>query len=170
LAIAASQVEIFADLLGEPEESVVRSLRRDPSLVPIVAAAADTRRARQRSGRNAMILGFTAVGLGVTVGVLGVLVSGPGYPGESPQPNEPSTRGHFTTDVIGLVLVGLGLVTATYGIIKVAAQTDIETEAVDRYHGSVTGLTPAFPAGNSRPLSVGSAGKTLSLSLWSFAF
>jgi hypothetical protein len=117
-----------------------------------------------------MILGFTVAGLGATVGVLGVLMSGPGYPGESPRPNEQSTRGHSTTDVIGLVLVGLGLATATYGFIKVAAQTDIETEAVNRYYGSETGPPPASPAGNSLSLSVGSVGKTLSLSLLSFSF
>jgi hypothetical protein len=170
LAITGEQVETFANLMGETEESVARRLRRDPGLVPFVAAAADARRARQRTGRNLMILGFSTVGLGGTVGLLGNILSGPGYPGESPRPNEKSTQSHFTTDVIGVFLVGLGLITATYGIVKVAAQTDLETEAVGRYQGSPSAGPPIFSPGISRALSVDSRGSTFSLSLGSFTF
>jgi hypothetical protein len=155
---------------NQTEESVVRRLWHDPGLVPLVAAAADARRARQRTGRNLMILGFCTVGLGGTVGLLGELASEPGYLGESPRPNEKSTKSHSTTDVIGLVLVGLGLVAATYGIIRLTAQTDIETEAVDRYQGSPSASPLVFPPGISQALSGGAGGKELSLSLWYVTF
>jgi hypothetical protein len=170
LAITVDQLDTFADLLGESEERVEWRLRHDLEIVPIAAAAADTRRARQRLGRNAMILGFATVGLGGTVGVLGVLASGPGFPGESPRSNEQTTKSHFTTDVIGLVLVGLGLVTATYGIIRVAAQTDIETEAVDRYKHSERPPPLVSSTGISRTLSVSSGGKELGFSIGPFRF
>ena len=77
------------------------------------------------AGKFRMILGSTTVGLGVTVGVLGLLLSGPALSCESSPCHEQRAKGNPTTDVIGLVLVGLGLVTAAYGIIKVAAPTDI---------------------------------------------
>jgi len=170
LAITASQVETFADLLGETEESLVRRLRHDPGLVPLVAAAADARSARQRTGRNLMIIGFSTVGLGGTIGLLGELASEPGYLGESPRPNEKSAQSHSTTDAIGLVLVGLGLVAATYGIMKVAGQTDVETEAVDRYQGSPSASSLVFPPGISRDLFVESRGSSVGLSLCSFTF
>ena len=158
LAITAEQFDTFVDLVGASEDSVMWRLQHDPGLVSIAVAAADARRARKKSGRNAMILGFSTVGLGATVGILGVLASGPGYPGESPQPNEQSAKGNSTMDVIGLVLVGLGLFTATYGIMTVSARTDIETEAVSRYEGS-----PSASPGRTE-------GKALSRSLCSFTF
>jgi hypothetical protein len=159
LAITAEQFDAFVALLGEPEDSVMRRLRHDPGLVPLAAAAADARRGRQRTGRNLMITGFTTAGLGATVALLGVLMATPGYPGESPRPGEKSTQSHLTTDFVGLVLVGLGSVTAIYGIGKVATLTDLETEAVNRYQGSPSASPLVFPSGSSRALSGGAGGK-----------
>ena len=70
----------------------------------------------------------------------------------------------------GLVTAGLGLALAIPGIVRMARQTEVETQAVERYQRSQSSPPPIFPTGNARPLSGGSGGKSLCLSLLSFTF
>jgi hypothetical protein len=75
-----------------------------------------------------------------------------------------------TVEAVCLISAGLGLVIAAYGIIRVAAQTDLETEAVGRYQGPPSASPLVSPPGISRALSGGAGGKALSVSLWSLTF
>ena len=64
----------------------------------------------------------------------------------------------------------LGLAAATYGIIKVAVQTDAETEAVRRYQRSEVERPPTYSPEHFNGSLRGTAGRNLGLSLLSFAF
>jgi hypothetical protein len=56
------------------------------------------------------------------------------------------------------------------GIVRMAKQTEVETEAVDRYQYTGAGRQPIFPPGYSSALPGGARAKALNLSLLSFKF
>ncbi len=167
-AITPAQVEAFAELLGEPEGKVEQRLLWDPSLASLAVAAVDARVARKSAGRTMMICGFTLLGAGATVGVV-VALSGPLLCFDDACQRQKDERNRAGETII-LASLGIGLLVAIPGIIKMASQTDSEAQAVNRYQDSEPGRPPIFPPGNSRALSTGSAGTPLTLSLWSFTF
>jgi len=162
-SITLSQVDTFAELLGEPKERVEQRLLWDPGLVPLVAAAVDARLARKSQGKIMTIGGFTILGVGVVAGFLEAL-SGLCVYGDC---QDAKSR---AGEAIALASVGIGLALGIPGIVMLTRQSEAEDKAVDRYQLFGAGPPPAFPLGNSRALSTGSAGKNFSLSLWSFAF
>jgi len=159
-------VDTFAELLGEPRERVEQRLLWDPGLVPLVAAAVDARVARKNQGKLMTIGGFTILGVGVVAGFLEAL-SGLCIYGDCQSEADAKSR---AGEAIALASVGIGLALGIPGIVMLARQSEAEDKAVDRYQLFGAGPPPAFPLGNSRALSTGSAGKNFSLSLWSFAF
>jgi hypothetical protein len=165
-SITPSQVDTFAELLGEPRERVEQRLLWDPGLVPLVAAAVDARVARKSQGKFMTIGGFTILGAGVVAGFLEAL-SGLCIYGDCQSEADAKSR---AGEAIALASVGIGLALGIPGIVMLARQSEAEDKAVDRYQLFGAGPPPAFPLGNSRALSTGSAGKNFSLSLWSFAF
>jgi hypothetical protein len=166
--ITAAQVEAFAELLGEPEGKVEQRLLWDPGLASLAVAAVEARAARKKTGKTMMICGFTLLGAGATVGVL-VALSGPMICFDEACQRRRDESDHASETII-LASVGLGLLLAVPGIIKMAAKSDSEAHAVNRYQDSEPIRPPILPPGNSRALSAGSAGTPLSLSLWSFTF
>ena len=167
-SITPAQVDTFAELLGEPRERVEEHLLWDPGLAPLVAAAADARRARKSQGKAMTIGGFTLLGVGVVAGLL-VALSGPWICWDAACQSEADARAH-SGEAVALASVGLGLALGIPGIVMLARQSQAENQAVDRYQVSRVGPPSALPPGNSRALSTGAVGKTFSLSLWSFAF
>lgn len=165
-SITPAQVDTFAELLGEPRERVEEHLFWDPGMAPLVAAAADARRARKSQGKVMTISGFTLLGVGVVAGLLEAL-SGMCFADACQSESEAKSR---AGEAIALASVGIGLALGIPGIVILARQSEAENQAVDRYQDSGVGPLPRFPPGNSRALSAGSAVKTFSLSLWSFAF
>jgi hypothetical protein len=163
-SITPSQVDTFAELLGEPRERVEQRLLWDPGLVPLAAAAVDARRARKSQGKVMTIGGFTLLGVGAVVGFL-VALSGPLICWDAACQSEADARAR-SGEVIALASAGIGLALGIPGIVMLARQSEAEDKAVERYQISGVGAPP----GNSRVLSTGSAGKTFSVSLWSFAF
>jgi hypothetical protein len=166
------QVDAFAELLGEPKEVVWQRLLADPGLVPFAAAAADTRMERKSSGKTMTIVGFTILGVGLITGYL-IILSGISdsmncdFDSSCSQSND----GRITTGfVIGLVSTGVGLAIGVPGIVRMAKQTEVETEAVDRYQYTGAGRQPIFPPGYSSALPGGARAKALNLSLLSFKF
>lgn len=112
------------------------------------------------SGRKLMITGFVLLGLGAT---LWVVTSVPLVPDATAKDNP-------TADVVFGVTAALGLAVAVYGIVKMTAQTDTETEAMNRRQYLEASSLPIFPPGHPRgPLS-GAVGRSLGVSLLSFAF
>jgi hypothetical protein len=168
LSITPSQVDTFAELLGEPKETVEQRLLWDPGLAPLAAAAVDARLARKSQGKVMTIGGFTLLGVGVVAGLL-VALSGPWICWDAACQSEADAHGE-SGEAIALASVGIGLALGIPGIVMLARQSEAETKAVDRYQVSRVGPRPAFPPGNSRALSTGAVGKTFSLSLWSCAF
>ncbi len=171
-ALTRLQVDAFAELLGEPKDVVWRRLLADPGLVPLAAAAAETRMERKSSGKTMTIVGFTILGVGLVAGYL-IVLSGIsdgincGYDSSCSQSND----GRITTGfAVGLVSTGVGLAIGIPGIVRMAKQTEVETEAVDRYQYTGTGQQPIFPPGYSSALPGGARGKALNLSLLSFKF
>ena len=167
-SITSSQLDTFAALLGEPEERVEQRLLWDPGLVPLATAAVDARLARKSQGKVMTIGGFTLLGVGVVAGLL-VALSGPLICWDAACQSEADARAH-SGEVIALASVGIGLALGVPGIVMLARQSEAEDKAVDRYQLFGAGPPPAFPSGNSRTLSTGSAATTFSLSLCSFAF
>jgi hypothetical protein len=169
--ITRSQTDAFADLLGEPVEDVAWRLRYEPSLIPLAAAAADARLARQNSGKQMMTGGFILFGFGMTLS-LGALMSTMPALGTCDDPCQasPMSAKAKAIDVVGLVTAALGLALAIPGIVVMARQTDIETEAVNSYQLTESDAPPKYSPVSSHSLPVGSGGKALSFSLWSFTF
>jgi hypothetical protein len=172
LSLTRLQVDAFAELLGEPKEVVWRRLLADPGLVPFAAAAAATRMERKSSGKTMTIVGFTILGVGLTAGYL-IILSGISdsvncsFDSACSQSND----GRITTGfVVGLVSTGVGLAIGIPGIVRMAKQTEVETEAVDRYQYAGVGRQPVFPPGYSSALPGGARAKALNLSLLSFKF
>jgi hypothetical protein len=168
-------VDAFAELLGEPSEEVLRHLIHDPDLVPVAAEAADVRLRRKGSGKAMTTAGFVFVGLGLTLSIVTALLSTMPAPGTCDSAHgecqdQPMGAKAEAIAVGGLVTAGLGLALAIPGIVRMARQTEVETQAVERYQRSQSSPPPIFPTGNARPLSGGSGGKSLCLSLLSFTF
>jgi hypothetical protein len=138
--IRRSQFEAFVELVGEPQEEVLRRLHADPELLSLAGPAADARRVRERRGKAMTTIGFTTVGAGITVSAILLLLSGPA-PGvcEGSECNELHlSDGAKLTMVVSLMAAALGLGTGVLGILTLTGQTDIEKTAVDRYQKQST--------------------------------
>jgi hypothetical protein len=70
----------------------------------------------------------------------------------------------------GLLTAAVGLVLAIPGVIAVARQTDIETEAVNRYEPAESLYEPAFPPESARLVPAGAGAKAISMSLLDLSF
>ena len=71
---------------------------------------------------------------------------------------------------VGLGTMGLGLLLAIPGIIKMARQTDVETEAVNNYRATEPERPSRSAAGGVSSWFAGPGKKGVSLSLLSFTF
>jgi hypothetical protein len=166
-AISSAQVDAFTDLLGEDREVVEQRLLWNPGMVSYAAAAADARLERKGQGKALMIAGFTLLGGGSAVG-LAVALSGPliCFDEACQRRQDESTRAGET---IMLASVGLGLLLAIPGIVKMAHQSESETQAVRYYQSTEAGRPLVFPADRPRPLS-GPPARAFSAPLVSFSF
>jgi hypothetical protein len=148
-AITRQQLDSFAELLGEPRPVVWQRLQLDPGLVPFAAAAADERMSRKSTGKIMTITGFSILGVGVIGGYVIMLSSiadtGCTYDGSC---SNDMGRRLMTGLVVILASTGVGLGIGIPGIVKMARQSEIETDAVDRYHypGSMGAPMPYAPA------------------------
>jgi hypothetical protein len=180
--LTSVQLEKFAELLGEPSSVVWRNLLADPSLVPYAARAAEIRQDRKNTGKIMTIVGFSILGVGSIVGYV-VMLQGIGDINCSSDYsyNNSCSSGSdsavLTGLLIGLASVGIGLGIGIPGIVKMARQTDEETEAVNRYQYSVSLRSPAPSryeptpySPNGGPYPPSSLGKTLRVPLLSFSF
>ena len=157
------QFETFADLVRESDQDVLRRLKAAPELIPLAAAAAQAVKKRERRGKIMTGLGFTILGAGVTVGALVGLMGEPYFC------DGPCTSKYAGTAVaIDLISAGVGLALVIPGILTLAGETDIEKEAVDRYHQKPK---PEILLPLSSPrLSNGTSGRILGVPLLSLSF
>lgn len=158
------QLDDFASLVGEEEELVVQRLLRDPGLIPLVAEAADTRRARRRTGMAMTIGGFGLMGVGVLLG--GVMV----ISGITPNHDCPYEGGStcdsggndgevHTGLLVMLASTAVGLSLGIPGVVRLASPSETERNALERYSNP--------PA---RPRLAGRPGRDLVLPLLSLSF
>jgi MFS family permease len=127
-ALRAEQVSSFADVVGEPEGTVVGRLALDPNLVPLAAAAADARDSRKSTGKIMAITGFSILGVGDIVGAV-VIAATPGYP------NIRSDGWQQVGIGLGVALgaLAVGLAIAIPGVVKMGKYSDAENAAVEYY-------------------------------------
>jgi hypothetical protein len=131
-----AQLDSFAALVGEETSTVAQRIAADPSLVPFAAKAADARMRRKRTGKVLTITGFTIFGVGTAIG-FEMLVAGMGsYNCPNSATNGCDTGGNAARAglVVALVSEAIGLALAIPGIVKMARQSEEETEASARYH------------------------------------
>jgi hypothetical protein len=172
-AITQPQLQAFAELLGETDETVWRRLWSDPGLVLIAAAAAQARMDRERSGRVMTGAGFTILGVGATLGFGIVLGAGLGrsLAWDCDSTCKAKYDGQESSGIaLGLISAGIGLALAIPGIVKLARKTEIETEAVSSYQLSQSGHASIRPPEFSRSLSAIASGRTADLPLLSLSF
>jgi len=155
-----AQLNAFAALVGESTSTVAQRIAADPSLVPFAAKAADARMRRKHTGKVLTIAGFTIFGVGSVIG-FELIMSGfgsyncpattNGHSGCDPDPGYYARRDGL---VVALVFEAIGLAVAIPGIVKMASQSEAETEAAARYpppaatsDGSPSSLPPRLRAG-----------------------
>jgi hypothetical protein len=126
-------LDAFASLVGESMSIVVRRIETDPSLLPWAAKAADARMRRKHTGTVLTITGFTIFGVGSLIGW--ELIVSSLRPVNCPN-NGCDTGGNHGVPglVVALVSEAIGLAMAIPGIVKMARQSDAETEASARYY------------------------------------
>lgn len=169
--LTALQLERFAELLGEPSFVVWRNLQADPSLIRYAAAAADVRAERKSTGRTMTIVGFSILGVG---GIAGYVIMLDGITQDLGCGDNGSCNHSSNTVVAGLLIavasvcVGLGI--GIPGIVKMARQSEEETEAVGRYQESISMRSMRFPSPYGRPYPPTSLGKMLDVPILSFSF
>lgn len=171
-ALTAAQLTAFSELMGEPKPVVWQRLLADPGLAPLAAAAADVRMERKSSGKTMTIVGFTILGVGGGVGyalLLSGAMSGDNC-GYYESQCEPNTDRMLSGVMIGLLSVGVGLAIGIPGIIRMAKQTEIETQASDRYQAWGAGQPLLYPGQYSQTPSMRSPGRRFDLSLLSIRF
>ena len=171
--ITRQQLDVYAELFGEPSDLVWRHLVLDPGLLPLASAALDARLDREGSGKALTGLGFTILGAGATVGFL--MMVGAGL-GRSLAWNCDSTctekydNQENTGVTVGLAAIGIGLALAIPGIVKLSRRSDAEKLALKRYRGVEPERRDVSLPRAFRGLSAGPSVKGLGLPLVSFAF
>lgn len=149
--ISTAQLDAFADLVGESRADVEQRLAWHPDLVPYASAAGSKRLVRQSTGKSMTIAGFTLLGAGSTIGFL-VGLSGVCFGlGEDCKARE--AQAERTGEVIILASVGVGLLLAIPGILKMARPSDMETQAVRMYQATEIARPSVFPANTNRALA-----------------
>jgi len=155
-----AQMEAFAALVGESTNTVAKRISTDPSLMPLFAKAADARLQRKHTGKVLTITGFTIFGLGTVIGWEMIVASLGSY--NCPNGGCPGGGNHGLPGLlVALVSESIGLAMAIPGIVKLARQSEAETEASERYHpvaapyGGSTSSTRMHPTGFLLPLLSG---------------
>jgi hypothetical protein len=157
-ALTAEQLEVFAELVGEPRPVVWQRLQMDPALLAMVAAAADARMERKSSGKVRTAVGFSIFGAGGIAGYVVMLTAfSPrdcGYDNDTCYPLD-GRRLAFGL-IIMAASAGLGLGIGIPGIISMVRQSAAETAAVDRYAYPQMPLPPPFyrPSSSSAPVGL----------------
>jgi hypothetical protein len=152
----SGQLDAFAALVGESPSTVAQRLSTDPSLMPLAAKAANARMQRKHTGKVLTIAGFTIFGLGTVIGFEMMVASAGSY--NCPSNGCPAGGNHGVPGlVVMLVSETIGLAMGIPGIVKLASQSEAETEASARYHPVAplrTGMpeTPSHPTGFLLPL------------------
>jgi hypothetical protein len=151
-------LEAFTALVGESTSTVAQRIATDPSLVPLAAKAADARMQRKHTGKVLTIAGFTIFGVGTAIGFEIIVSSLRPYNcpsgGCATDPGKNAARAGL---VVALVSEAIGLAMAIPGIVKMASQSEAETEASARYHpvpatndGSTSSSSSSWPAQSLR--------------------
>jgi hypothetical protein len=171
LQLTRSQLEGFAALVGDSPAVVAQRLTKDPGLVPFAIAAAAVRSERKSSGKVMTAVGFSILGVGTVGGLAFAIVSGP-CSGASSGDGSESCSSHATRAVVGLSIAlvsqGVGLALGIPGIVRMAKESDVETEAAKRYGSARTDRASALSdAGRERGRS---AATSLMLPLLSAVF
>jgi hypothetical protein len=173
LTINKRQIEAFANLVDEPINVVAKRLRQDPTLIPVAVAAAQTRLSRKTAGKWMMVGGFSLSGLGSAAmfyAFLNDLGKQELWCENNSCPKTPMSSEDQGIMVGGLVAAGIGLALAIPGIVMVARQTEIETEAVSRFSQPKEGYESPFPQESARKIPSGWAARTISIPLLALTF
>jgi hypothetical protein len=156
-----AQLDAFAALVGESTSTVAQRISTDPSLMPLAAKAADARMRRKHTGKVLTITGFTIFGVGTAIGFEMIVASMGSYSCPTPA-NSCAINGNpgLPGLVVMLVSETVGLAMAIPGIVKMASQSEAETEASARYHPEAAlraamPETPMHPTGLLLPLLSG---------------
>jgi hypothetical protein len=157
--------------LSRPAIALGQDESPNSRLIPAVTAAADTRLRRKRAGKWMMVGGFSLYAVGGGAAVYGLLHhlgrQQIWCEGEDSCPTKPMNAQDEALTIGGLVAAGIGLALAIPGIVMVARQTDVETEAVNRYlYPNVLYESPYTPEASRWLPST----KSINLSLLAFSF
>jgi len=149
--LAPAQLEALAALVGETTSTVAQRIATDPSLVPLAAKAADARMQRKHTGKVLTIAGFTIFGVGTVIGFEMIVSSLRSSNCQSGNGGCGTGGNHGLPGLaVALVSEAIGLAMAIPGIVKLARQSEAETEASERYH-PVPALRAEIPETPMRP-------------------
>jgi hypothetical protein len=140
--LTQEQLDSFVELTGDPKPWVWQRLLADPGLVPFAAAAADARMDRRSTGMDCGYYESCEPDKSMLLGGLGLMA----------------------------VSIGTGLGLGIPGIIRMARQSEAETEAARRYHPPELPQMPPYPGPYPTAKSVRAGGFTLSAPILSFTF
>jgi len=169
--ITAAQLEAIAELFSAPREEVRQRLQLDPELVVLALEAARRGKEREQRGKVMTGLGWTLVGVGLSVAV-GILMN-PSFSmscGDGCQTTKNKVAGEDTFLAVAFGWVALGLGVAIPGMFVLRQTSDIENQAVLRYQllDPERSRTPPRPIANA--VFHVSTGRSFQFPLLSFRF
>ena len=161
----------MADLFSASREEVMRHLILDPGLAPLALEAAAKSKQREHTGAAMTAIGWTLVGVGLTVAAAALMPQGFTMScGDGCETTENKVDGQGKIVGVSFGAAVLGLAVAVPGMTMLRKTSDIENQAISRYQQKDTEASRAPARSYSGSASLASPRRGFQIPLLSFRF
>jgi hypothetical protein len=172
--ITAPALDAMADLFSATPDEVSERLRIDPGLVDIGIEAAQQSKKRGRTGKAMTTIGWTIVGLGLTV-AFGMSIQA-GFDGMALwgdcdiKCQDARANGESRAFAVGLASLVAGIAIAIPGMLMLRHASEREKQAILRYHQKDANRPTLSTQSPSSAASLPSQGKNVALPMLRLSF